>query len=39
MTKRRELMKRREFIKKGAIGTAGVVIGGIGFDDGEAFNS
>jgi len=31
MTQRRELIKRREFIKKGAIGTAGIAIGGIGF--------
>jgi hypothetical protein len=31
MTKRRELIKRREFIKKSAIGTAGIAIGGIGF--------
>jgi predicted dehydrogenase len=31
MTKRREFMKRREFIKKSVIGTAGIAIGGIGF--------
>ncbi|MDT8303515.1 MAG: Gfo/Idh/MocA family oxidoreductase [Sedimentisphaerales bacterium] len=31
MAKRRELIKRREFIKKGVMGTAGIAIGGIGF--------
>jgi len=31
MTKRRELIERREFIKKSAIGTAGIAIGGMGF--------
>ena len=31
MTQRRELMERREFIKKSAVGTAGIAIGGLGF--------
>ena len=31
MTKGRGFIKRREFIKKSAIGTAGIAIGGIGF--------
>jgi len=31
MTKRREFIRRREFIKKSVIGTAGIAIGGIGF--------
>jgi len=31
MTKRKELIKRREFIKQGAMGTAGLAIGGMGF--------
>jgi predicted dehydrogenase len=30
MTKEREFMKRREFIKKSIVGTAGIAIGGIG---------
>jgi len=31
MSKKRELIKRRDFIKKSAIGTAGIAIGGMGF--------
>jgi predicted dehydrogenase len=31
MTERRELIKRRDFIKTSAIGTAGIALGGVGF--------
>ena len=31
MTRERKFMKRREFIKKTVIGTAGITIGGMGF--------